>query len=77
MTELGQGVGVRAHYPTYKLCNQMGMFFCGNVVLDSINKISRDEDNFLDQTYKNKCVRIIVMMILILNNILRKCILPL
>ena len=27
---------------------------CGDVVLDSFNKASRDEDNILDQTYRGK-----------------------
>ena len=51
--------------------------FCGDVVLGSFNQTSWDEDNILDQIYKRKCVRIIVMRILILYNILRKCILTL
>ena len=38
---------------------------------------SRDEDKFLDQIYISKYVRIIIMMILILYNIMRKCILAL
>ena len=49
-----------------------GNGFCGNVVLDSFNK---DEDNILDQMYKSKYVRIFIMMILIIFNIFRKCIL--
>ena len=45
----------------------MGTVFpvCGDVVLDSLNKTSRDEDNILDKIYKSKYVRIIIMMILI------------
>ena len=38
----------------------------GDVVLDSFNKVSREEDNILDQMYKRKYVHIIIMMILIL-----------
>ena len=49
----------------------------GDVVLDSFNKKSRDKENILDQIYKNKYVRIITMMILILYNILQKSILTL
>ena len=33
-----------------------GNSFCGDVVLDSFNKASRDEDNILDQKYKSKYV---------------------
>ena len=40
--------------------------FCGDVVLDSFYKTPQDEDNILDQMYKSKYVRIILMMILIL-----------
>ena len=48
-----------------------GDSFCGDVVLNSFNKASRDEDNILDQVYKSKYVRIFIMMILILYNIIR------
>ena len=51
--------------------------FCGDVVSYSFNKTSRDEDNILYQIYKSKYVRIIIMMILILYNIIRKCLLTL
>ena len=54
-----------------------GNSFCGDVVSDSFNKTSRDEDNILEQIYKSKYVCIINMMILILYNILRKSILTL
>ena len=47
---------------------------CGDVVLDSFNKTYRDEDKILDQIYKSKYVRICIMKILILYNIIRKCI---
>ena len=40
--------------------------FCGGVVSNSFYKTSQDEDNILEQLYKSKYVRIIVMMILIL-----------
>ena len=52
-----------------------GNSFCGNDVLDSINKSFRDEDNILDQVYKSKYVRIFNRMIFILYNVIRKCIL--
>ena len=41
--------------------------------MSSFNKTLRDVDKFLDQTYKCDYVRIIIMIILILYNILRKC----
>ena len=52
-----------------------GNSFGGDVVLNSFNKASWDEDNILDQVYKSKYVRIFNMMIWILYNIIRKCIL--
>ena len=54
-----------------------GNSFCGDVVSDSFNKRFRDEDNILDQIYKNKYVRIIIMMILIFYNIIQKSVLTL
>ena len=42
--------------------------------MDSFNKTFWDEDNILDQIYESKYVRIIIMMISILYNIIRKCI---
>ena len=51
-----------------------GNSFCGDVVLNSFKKASQDEDNILDQVYKSKYVRIFIMMILILYNLIRKCI---
>ena len=43
-----------------------GNSICGDVVLNSFNKASRDEDNILDKVYKSKYVRIFIMKILIL-----------
>ena len=51
-----------------------GNSFSGDVVLGSFNKTSWDETNMLDQIYKSKYVRINIMMILIVYNIVRKCI---
>ena len=51
-----------------------GNSFYGDVVSDRFTKTFWDEDNILDQIYKIKYVRIIFMMILILYNIIRKCI---
>ena len=56
------------------LCNH-NRIVLGDVVLDSVNNDSRDDDNILDQIYKSKYVLIIFIMILILHNIIRKCIL--
>ena len=57
----------------YSVMQSDGNRFCGDVVLNSFKKASRDEDNILDQVYKSKNVRISIMMILIRNNIIRKC----
>ena len=51
-----------------------GNSFCGDVVSDSFIKASRDEDNILKQIYEGKYARIIILVILILYNIIRKCI---
>ena len=41
----------------YSVMQSDGNSFCGDVVLDSFNKASRDEDNILDQIYKKqKCL---------------------
>ena len=58
----------------YSVMLSDGNSFCGDVVLNSFNKASRDEDYNLDKVYKSKYVRILIMMILILYNIIRKCI---
>ena len=50
-------------------CNQMGIFYA-----EMSSRTSWDEDNILNQIYYSKCVRIIIMMILILFNTIRKCI---
>ena len=42
-----------------------GNGFYGDVVLNSCNKASRDEDNILDQVYESKYVRTFIMMNLI------------
>ena len=46
--------------------------FGRDVVFDSFNKTSRDEDNILDKIYKSKYIRIILMMIFIIYNIIPK-----
>ena len=58
----------------YSLMQSDGNGICGDIVLDSFSKVSRDEDNILDQMFKSKYVRIFIMMILILFKIFRKCI---
>jgi len=55
----------------------VGNSFGGDVVLDSFNKTFWEEDNILDQIYKSKYFRIIIMMISFLYNIIQKCILTL
>ena len=59
----------------YSVMQSDGNDIYGDVVLDSFNKASRDEDSILDQIYKSKIVRIFIMMNLIPNNIILKCIL--
>ena len=61
----------------YSVMQSDGKSFCGNVVSESFYKTSWDKDNILDQIYESKYVRIIIMMILILCNIIRKCIIAL
>ena len=61
----------------YSVMQSDGNSFGGDVVLDSFNKKFRDGDNIQDHIYTSKYVRIIIMMIFILYNILRKCILTL
>ena len=52
-----------------------GNGFCGDGVTDSFNKAYWDDNNILDQIYKSKYVQIFIVMILILSNTIRKCIL--
>ena len=52
-----------------------GNSFSWDVVLDSFNRVYLDEFNILDQIYKSKYVPILFMMILILYNIIQKCLL--
>ena len=47
----------------------------GDVVLNSFNRAFWDEYNILAQLYKSKYVRVIFMIILILSNIIQKCLL--
>ena len=60
---------------TYSVMQSNGNSFGGHVVLGSFNKTFRYENNILDQICKRKYVQIIFAMILILYNIIRKCIL--
>ena len=60
---------------TYSVMQSDGNSFCGDVVSDSFNKQSRDENNILDQIYESTYARIIIMMIFILYNIIKKCLL--
>ena len=61
----------------YSVMQSDGNSFCGDVVSESVNKTSRDEDKVLDQIDKNKCVRFIIMMILTFYNMIPKFILTL
>ena len=61
----------------YSVMQSDGKGFGGDVVSDSFNKTSRDEDNILYNIYKSKYVRITMMNILILYNIIQKWILTL
>ena len=42
---------------TYSVMQSEGNSLDGDVVLDSFNKIFRDEDNILDQIYNSICVQ--------------------
>ena len=64
-------------YFTYSVMQSDGNSFYGDVVSDNFDNIYRDKDKILDQIYDIKYVCIIIMMILILNDIIRKCILRL
>ena len=59
----------------YIIMQSVGDSFGGDVVSDSFIKTFRDEDNNLDQINRSKYVRIISVMIVILYNNIRKCIL--
>ena len=59
----------------YSVMQSDGNSFYGDVFLDSFNKTSWEEDKISDQIYKNKYIRIIIMVVLILYNIIRKSIL--
>ena len=64
-------------YYYYSVIQSDGNSFCGNVGPAGFNKTSRDEDNILDQKFKSRYVRIIMMMILFLYKIICKFILTL
>ena len=69
--------GILTSHALYSVMQSDGNSFCGDVFSDSFNKISRDEDSILYPIYNIKYVRIIIMLILILYNFIRKCILTL
>ena len=48
------------HFVLYSVIKSDGNSFCGDVVFDSFNKTSRDENNVLDQIYKSKHVLVII-----------------
>ena len=39
---------------TYSVMQSDGNSFCGDVISDSFNKASKDEDNILEQIYKKQ-----------------------
>ena len=54
-----------------------GNSFCGDFVSNSFNKTFRNKDNISDQIYRSKYVRILIVMVLILYKVIRKCIITL
>ena len=48
----------------YSVMQSDGNRFCGDILLDSFTKASKDEGNILGQIYLGKYVRILIMMIL-------------
>ena len=48
----------------YGVMQSDGNIFQGDVVSDSFHKASPDEDNILEQIYRSKYVRIVIMKIL-------------
>ena len=48
----------------YSVMQSDGNSFCGDVVLDSFNKASRDEVNILNQIYKSTYLRLFTMKVL-------------
>ena len=59
----------------YSVMQSDGNSISGDGVLDNFNRAHLDEFNILHQIYKSKYVRTIFMMILILYNIIQKCLL--
>ena len=62
-------------FQSYSVMQSDGNSISGDVVLDSFNRAYLDEFNILDQIYNNKYVQIIFMRILVLYNIIQKCLL--
>ena len=48
----------------YSVMQSDGISFCGDIVLDTFNKTSRDADNILYQIFKIKYVRNIITVAL-------------
>ena len=61
----------------YSVMQSDGNSIGGDVVSDSFNKTLRDEENILEQIFKSQYGCINIIMILILYNIIRKCLLTL
>ena len=68
------GLKLRLSGICYGVMQSDGNSISGDVVLD-FNRAYFDEFNISDQIYKDKYVRIIFMMSLVLYNILQKCLL--
>ena len=62
-------------FQSYSVMQSDGNSISGDVVLHSFNRAYLDEFNILDQIYNNKYVQIIFMRILVLYNIIQKCLL--
>ena len=59
--------GLQINNTSYSVMLSDGNSIYGDVVLDSFNKIARDEDSILNQKYKNKYFGICIMNILTLR----------
>ena len=64
-------------FSIYSVTQSYANSFLGDVVLDSFNNLSRDEDNILEKIYKSKYLQIFIMIILDFYIIIQKYILTL
>ena len=77
-------LSVSTHYSTFSRCNYTNSVnqsyansFWGDVVLDTVINVSRDEDNILVQIYMKQICPNFLLMIFDFHNFIRKCILTL